>query len=467
MKDKELILEQYKKYQLELLEPLGTSSTKRYRTLCKCGTEFMSRPSDIKRGATKSCGHCHDPMVGIRIGSLTVMIYIPDKANGCQVVCKCDCGNWIPMMSGGRFNSGQIKSCGHCNDPKIGYKIGKLTVKEVIPARHKGCKVICDCECGRTYGPIKFGTLSRNRPPGYIVTCGQCNIPNIGDRYGQLTITKITNIRSGGCTVDTICDCGNESKGLKHGVLTSGNTKTCGFCKIPNIGEKYNKLTITKVRLNKITREINIETICDCGNKYIPKKSCAVIGGNTKSCGHCRDAKVGDRFGNLTIIKVKTNKSGGCKVKSICDCGQETKYYDNYNLVSGKNVTCGNCKLRRNSILTSNIALKLHNMIEKIVGHKCEHNYKIGKKYFDIVDLQNKIAIEYDEYHWHREMRDTSKKEISDTKLALRHGFKMLRIRASSDLPTEAEIKKVITNHFQHGYKQHTLTTTGWKQMDK
>lgn len=465
MKDKQLILDQYDKYRLKLLEPLGSSSLKKYKTLCKCGNEFYSRPCDVKRDCVKSCGHCNDPKIGARMGSIEIMIYIPDKANGCQVVCKCDCGSWLPMMSGSKFNSGNTKSCGHCNDPKVGERFGKLTIREVIPARHKGCKIICDCDCGGIYGPIKSTVVTNKQQ--HVQSCGKCADKYIGKKFGKLRVDKIVNYCGDGATVNCTCDCGRIVNNLKVGVLTNGNTKSCGFCNVPKIGDRYYNFTVIDVKINRSTHKLNIITRCDCGREYIPHNWYRIMSGNTKSCGHCNDVKVGDKFGNVTIIKIKPSDNGGCRAKGVCDCGKETKYYDNYDFISGKIVTCGNCKLRRNGVLTSFKALELHKIIEEILESKCEHNYYIDTKCFDIVDLKNKIVIEYDEYYWHRIIQDTTKKEKTDTKLALQNGFKILRIRANNDLPTRSQIKKVLINHFKHNINEYTITTPGWEQANE
>lgn len=344
----------------------------------------------------------------------------------------------------------------------------------ILIGSFKGMKIktdfqcpICDCIYQRTPEAVIRQKQIRCNKCRYISSSTKLTFTDeyVKSEFAKRNLILLEPYINSQTNIKVRCYCGKEFYTLPVRVLNN-RKKSCGRCNYPNIGDIFGNLTIVNIITGK-NNGCQVEALCKCGRKVGPYDFSRIKTGSTKSCGFCHIPKIGDIFGQLTVIEVQEAFNGGAQIICRCHCGNLWGPKPCSIILNGNTTSCGHCQLLRNGISTSNIALELHKIIEKIVGHKCEHNYKIGKKYFDIVDLQNKIAIEYDEYHWHREIRDTSKREISDTRLALRHGFKMLRIRASNDLPTETEIKKVITNHFQHGHKQYALTTPGWKQMDK
>jgi len=84
-----------------------------------CFKIFTTSPADIWSKKIKSCGHCTDPKVGDRFGKLTINKVI--KSNrGCSVECTCDCIESNTVFKGTGFWNGQfcfiktnhIKSCG-------------------------------------------------------------------------------------------------------------------------------------------------------------------------------------------------------------------------------------------------------------------------------------------------------------------------------------------------------------------
>ena len=87
---------------------------------CDCGGETFSKPSDLTRGVTKSCGclalehavqlgksHLID-IIGRKFGKLTVIERID---NTLTYKCKCDCGKDC-IVIGEQLRSGKTKSCG-------------------------------------------------------------------------------------------------------------------------------------------------------------------------------------------------------------------------------------------------------------------------------------------------------------------------------------------------------------------
>lgn len=218
-----------------------------------------------------------------------------------------------------------------------------------------------------------------------------------------------------------------------------------------------------------INSQTKILVKCKCGKEFKVKLN-AIKTKHTTSCGRCNNPKIGDKFGKLTIIKIVPSKRKSCSVICKCDCGKKCGPYEKSVLTNTKRPTrsCGNCKLMRNGTQTSTMALKLHQLVEKILNKKCEHNYNIGKKCVDIVCVELRIAVEYDGYYWHRKFQDTTKLEKRDERLLKKAGYKFLRIRSDGhDIPTEDQLRKVLTNHFEHSYKKWTITMKSWKDECK
>lgn len=323
-------------------------------------------------------------------------------------------------------------------------------------------KVLVKCKCGQSFY-VKFNNIQSK----VTKSCGMCNNPNIGDKFNYLTIIRIIPGKHS-CSVICQCDCGKICGPIKFNHLVIGNNKSCGYCKIPEIGDKFNKLTIIKILKNPKYRGYKIECMCDCGRIYKARYPSTVINGNTKSCGHCKDPKTGDRFGKLIIIEVTPNNNGGsCSVKCLCDCGNEFSPIF-ANLINGKNKSCGNCELLRNGIPTSHIALLLHDLVEEILKTKCEHNKYINGRYFDIVCETLKIVIEYDGYYYHRIKRNTTEIEKKDEHMLRKYGYKLLRIRSDgTDLPTKHQLEKILLYEFDNNVHKRTITMKSWKTKHK
>lgn len=94
---------------------------KRWKCLCDCGKEFITRGSAIASGHTKSCG-CRKKqlrlkdMVGRQFGKLTVVSRADDfiTKDGLKYVmwnCTCECGD-ATVTRGTSLRSGHTVSCG-------------------------------------------------------------------------------------------------------------------------------------------------------------------------------------------------------------------------------------------------------------------------------------------------------------------------------------------------------------------
>lgn len=113
---------------------------------CSCGTEKILDGHELRRGATKSCGHNKiktNSLVGKTIGEWTVL---GKGSKERHLLCKCSCGE-IKEVHSYSLSHEKSLSCGHdsgkLKDMK-GQKFGDWTVLRY----DKDGKWICKCSCG-------------------------------------------------------------------------------------------------------------------------------------------------------------------------------------------------------------------------------------------------------------------------------------------------------------------------------
>lgn len=100
------------------------SGRRTYRCRCVCGKELDVPLASLRKGTSRSCGckrselatnsrvaEKESKLIGKKIGSLTVIKFIPPKKpkRGREVVCKCDCGKTITIL---KSSLKVQKSCG-------------------------------------------------------------------------------------------------------------------------------------------------------------------------------------------------------------------------------------------------------------------------------------------------------------------------------------------------------------------
>lgn len=91
--------------------------------------------------------------IGDKYGKWTVIDDLDTDNSGSRLfLCKCQCGNQSKVL-GHNLRTGVSSSCGKCNVPKIGQKIGKLTIlSEDVERKIKNNKCssywFCQCDCG-------------------------------------------------------------------------------------------------------------------------------------------------------------------------------------------------------------------------------------------------------------------------------------------------------------------------------
>lgn len=259
--------------------------------------------------------------------------------------CRCDCGK-ISTVLARSLVVGHTKSCGHCRDISAQDRFGKLVVikKSALKGPQGATMYECQCDCGKQ--AVVMASRLKN---GTTKSCGHCRDISINDRFGKLTVLG-QSAKSGNTGItkyDCRCDCGNVVS-VAGSYLRNGHTKSCGNCPSVNLGDKYGKLTvIKKSEARDAFGKIKYDCLCECG-RVTSVTSNSLKRGNTKSCGHCTDIGVGDRFGKLTIAGISEKKGprGALIYDCVCDCGNLTSVRAS-NLKSGLTRSCG-CLLKHN-----------------------------------------------------------------------------------------------------------------------
>jgi len=156
----------------------------------------------------------------------------------------------------------------------------------------------------------------------------------------------------------------------------------------------------------------------------------------------------------------------GCvdnKHKFKCQCGKEF-FAVLDKIFSGHTQRCGNCKLRRNGIYTSQEALNLHQdlILAGFNTKESDHNYKdIDGKYIDIVIHypEFKIAIEYDGWYWHK---DKIEQDNIRHQEIINNGSRLLVIRCRNKRPN---IKTIISKirKLENDSKYELIIGKDWK----
>lgn len=127
-------------------------------------------------------------ITGQKFAKLTVIERAGSDKWGCALwKCQCECGN-LTIVRGSKLRRGETKSCGHCNFQDLtGQQFGKLLVLELDKTRMNSRKEgnfhsywKCICECGNTT-TVRDSELKN----GHTISCGCIR------SKGELIISKI------------------------------------------------------------------------------------------------------------------------------------------------------------------------------------------------------------------------------------------------------------------------------------
>lgn len=165
----------------------------------------------------------------------------------------------------------------------------------------------------------------------------------VGSVYGELEILATYRSKTRYVMCHCLCSCGNTSE-VFYSNLKSGRTKSCGHLEKQNrerykdlTGEDYGELTVTRATSKRKEGTIVWECACSCG-RSIEASRRQLIRGYITSCGHHKDDhRIGEIFGELTVLEVSRDKK---RVYCKCSCGN-TKWLFKYNVLNGHTKSCG------------------------------------------------------------------------------------------------------------------------------
>jgi len=360
-----------------------------------------------------------------------------------KLVWVCNCGRETNIEVK-RVTHGGAKSCGRCNEiskeEMTGRKFGHLQMKNpeaILPGSGKNITWICDC--GRETETKICLVINGNTK-----SCGRCNEISkeemTGRKFGKLQIKVPETIKPGSHTRTTwICDCGRETI-VEIKLVTSGNTKSCGRCNEVSKEEmskrKFGHLRMKDpdtVLLGSNKKKI---WICDCGQE-IKRGIFSVTSGNTKSCGFCYSkafswwdenreiirslrcpidpANVPDGF--IVLQTIKNTKSRFLSICPACGDKHSSKWGD---IRQGRGITCG-CTYNGSS-LNSGIVSFIRSFGLSVVTE-----YKVDGLKYDVFVPDKNLLIEMNGLKWHSadgaKQRDTQK-----FKNAIESGYQFMMI---------------------------------------
>ena len=243
----------------------------------------------------------------------------------------------------------------------IGQRFGMLTVTG-DSGRRKGTSVLwrCRCDCGGEVLAARHQLVS-----GTVRNCGCQPVPGrqkaaglAGRRFGMLTVTEDSGLRTSGGVIRwrCRCDCGGERLATRQ-QLVSGNAASCGC--VPRqrasrrqaedlTGKRFGELTVLRRGDNDGQGRVRWLCRCSCGNELLVQ-AVQLKSGKTRSCG-CKKYETsynsydltGQRFGRLTALYHVDRED---RVKSSywhcrCECGNELDVHTG-SLLRGLTQSCG------------------------------------------------------------------------------------------------------------------------------
>lgn len=163
-----------------------------------------------------------------------------------------------------------------------------------------------------------------------------------GQVFGEWTVLNVSDRKTWDKRWNCVCSCGKE-KDVNEQDLLRGKTLSCGHNKNVDLtGKVFGEWTVLySSRVDeKYTRFWMCR--CSCGIEKEVRHS-GLITGST-NCGHLNrvyeDVKIGDKFGDWTVIGDFIAKKKGRSYLCSCSCGVK-KYVNRSSLLSGTSICCG------------------------------------------------------------------------------------------------------------------------------
>lgn len=200
-----------------------------------------------------------------------------------------------------------------------------------------------------------------------------------GQRFGQWKVLEYIGDRKWKCE----CQC--EKKTIKDVAtysLTSGASTSCG-CerKLINSASKVDDLTGKQFGDWKVIRYIGHSYWeCECSCKTIKKvKAQSLKSGASTSCGHSTTGfkdLTGMKFGKWNVLEYSGNQKWKCQ----CDCCNEIRDIESYNLINGLSTSCGKNRISSKIIdLTGQVFGEL-TVVGYVGGNKWLCNCSCGEQ---------------------------------------------------------------------------------------
>ena len=168
-----------------------------------------------------------------------------------------------------------------------------------------------------------------------------------GDKFGEWTVIEESKVKKGYFFCH--CSCGTErdvfGKNLKN-----GQSKSCGCLRYPpiKIGDVFGEWTVISFSHNDGDK-IYWNCRCSCGTESKIQQS-RLRSGKTKCCRSCAcqkkypKIKIGDQFGEWTILSPSYKENKKHKYWLCrCSCGTEREV-EAYDLTTGRSKSCGHIK---------------------------------------------------------------------------------------------------------------------------
>ena len=216
-----IILESGQVYgHLTVIEFVGDAS---HLCKCDCGNTCIVKTKQLRNGTVKSCG-CKSnnkfiDLTGQKIGEWTVL---GKSIKPRYWKCQCSCGT-VKDIDGHELRRGATKSCGHSRvvGDLTGKKINEWTV---LRRSDKDRHWICQCSCGEIREVHQYSLTS-----GISKSCGHgitlYTRYKAGDKFNSLTLIRQVE----GQLFEFKCDCGKVVQ-LNINSVVHGNNLSCG-CK--------------------------------------------------------------------------------------------------------------------------------------------------------------------------------------------------------------------------------------------
>lgn len=301
--------------------------------------------------------------------------------------------------------------------------------------------------------------------------CSIMNLPIniIGNKYGELTVENISFNKKSRFYYKCRCSCG-ELINVDLYRLQSGHTRSCNCIKENNLaGLTFGFLHVIK-KLNKKTA-YGYYYLCHCkrcdSEKEILGAELTRTNNPRITCGCFTENKTKEDYlkikelGFEWIEEENVPKHVNCK--TLWKCLKSNHIFQTSYSNIGRHGNCPECiiETHENGFRKSNIQVKLRNLIGTGII-----NFKVGRFCLDIAIQNEKIGIEYDSYYWHRRKKNTEDRERKKDEFIRKNGWKILRVRSDSKLPTKQQIDTAITA-LKNGSQYIELVLDDWKPRPK